>query len=364
MSNINKLEKIAIKTPGLSDYYISIANNLIDNIGDHISNDYKGSKITVITDKTVHALYFERVKESLELNNYIVNCIVLEAGEGSKSISTLEYVTNELTLVNHRRSDLIVALGGGVIGDLAGFVASVYLRGVAFIQIPTTLLSQVDSSVGGKVAINIEGGKNLIGSFYNPLAVYIDIDTLKTLESSQIKDGLGEVIKYGFIENRLIIDELLNYDMKSFYEMDLVTLVMNCVKSKKHFVEIDFYDKKERMILNFGHTLAHAIEKEYGYGVVTHGQAVGAGMYMISKLLFNSSKISIDIHKSIEKILLKYDMNIEYNLEVETTIKSTLNDKKSFGEFINVISVNEIGKGEILKINITEFENMIRGYLK
>lgn len=363
MNNTYGLKKIPIITPGNSEYDITIGTDLIDNIGEHIKNDYKGSKITVITDKTVHKLYFKRVKKALDLEFDFVNCVVVEPGEVSKSISTLDYITNELTLVNHRRSDLIIALGGGVIGDLAGFVASVYLRGVPFIQIPTTLLSQVDSSVGGKVAINIYGGKNLVGSFYNPLAVYIDVETLNTLEESQIKDGLGEVIKYGFIENKSIIDELLKYDIKSFYKMDLVGLIMNCVRSKKHFVEIDFYDKKERMILNFGHTLAHAIEKEYGYGVVTHGQAVGAGMYMISKLLFESSKIDNEVHSDIEKLLLKYEMDIEYDLKVESTVRTILNDKKSFGEFINIIAVNEIGIGEILKIDISEFEDIIRRYL-
>ncbi|MGB3366858.1 MAG: 3-dehydroquinate synthase [Acidaminobacteraceae bacterium] len=363
MSKNYNLKKIPIMTPTNGKYDITIGTDLIDNIGEYIKSDYNGEKITVITDKTVHDLYFERVKKALDLKYDFVNCIVVEVGEVSKSISTLDYVSNELALVNHRRSDLIIALGGGVIGDLAGFVASVYLRGVPFIQIPTTLLSQVDSSVGGKVAINIDSGKNLIGSFYNPLAVYIDLETLNTLEESQIKDGLGEVIKYGFIENKDIIVELLKYDINSFHQMDLISLIINCVRSKKKFVEIDFYDKKERMILNFGHTIAHAIEKEYGYGVVTHGQAVAAGMYMISKLLFENSKIETEVYNDIAKILLKYQMNIEYDLKVESTVMATLNDKKSFGDYINVIAVDEIGIGEILKIDIYEFEDMIRRYL-
>lgn len=357
------VEKILISTPKKNDYTINIGRNIIDNIGELVKSDYKGSKITVITDKTVHAIYFDRVLKSLEENFITVNCIVVDPGEESKSISSLDYVCNQLTLLNHRRSDLIIALGGGVIGDLAGFVSSVYLRGVAFIQIPTTLLSQVDSSVGGKVAINIEGGKNLIGSFYNPLAVFIDVETLSTLKVEQLKDGLGEVIKYAFINKPSIIDELLKHDIETFEEIDFVSLVSNCVKSKKYFVEIDFYDKKERMILNFGHTIAHAIEKEYGYGKITHGQAVGAGMYMISKLLYESAKIDNPIHNEIASLLARYDMQTSFELNIENTINSIFNDKKTFGEFINIIIVNEIANGEILKISINEFEDIIRKYL-
>ncbi len=360
MKDIIQLNKIRISTPNSHEYDINIGTGIVDKIGQYISKDYRGKKITVITDETVHSLYYARLNKSLSEFFETVNCITVEPGESSKSISTLDYVTDELTKFNHRRSDLIIALGGGVIGDLAGFVASVYLRGVPFIQIPTTLLSQVDSSVGGKVAINIRAGKNLVGSFYNPLAVYIDTETLKTLKKDQIKDGLGEVIKYGYIENKSIIDELMDYNIDIIQDMDLGDLISKCVRSKKYFVEIDFFDKKERMILNFGHTLAHAIEKEFGYGKITHGQAVGAGMYMMSKLLYDSSKIKNKVHEDIEKILLKYDMKKEYDLNLETVIKATLNDKKSFGDSINIIFVDQIGKGEILKIAISEFEEILR----
>lgn len=265
---MNQIEKITIDTANGEKYDIIIGSNIIENIGEKIASKFNGEKITVITDKTVNELYFLKLKKALLGYFELINCIIVDVGEKSKSIATLDYVTDELTLLNHRRSDLIIALGGGVIGDLAGFVASVYLRGVPFIQIPTTLLSQVDSSVGGKVAININGGKNLIGSFYNPLAVYIDTNTLKTLDTPQIKDGLGEVIKYGIIYNSEIIKELLNYNIETFFDVNILKLVSNCVRSKKHFVELDFYDKKERMILNFGHTLGHAIEKQYGLSLI------------------------------------------------------------------------------------------------
>lgn len=356
-------EIIVINTPDKPNYKITIGSNIIDSMGLYIKNEYGGKKITVITDETVHELYFHKLQEALLREFEIVNCVVVKPGEKSKSISTFADVTNQLTLLNHRRSDLIIAFGGGVIGDLGGFVASVYLRGVPFIQIPTTLLSQVDSSVGGKVAINIDGGKNLIGSFYNPLAVYIDVETLNTLTKSEIKDGLGEIIKYGFIHNKEILEELFKFDIESFHESDIEKLITNCVKAKKFFVELDFYDVKERMILNFGHTLAHAIEKEYGYGTITHGQAVAAGMYMISKMLYDSSYLNNDIYLVVESLLIKYDMNINYKLDKDATIMSTLNDKKSFGQIIKIIIVNEIGKGEILELEIDKFENMIVNYL-
>lgn len=358
------LSKIDIKTHDGSSYPIIIDRGIIENINELINLSEFGSKATIITDDTVDSLYTDKIVKGLSNNFKSVNKIVVKPGEASKSISITEDIFNKLVEFNHRRSDVIIALGGGVIGDLAGFVSSVYLRGVPFIQVPTTLLSQVDSSVGGKVAINIAGGKNLVGSFYNPRAVIIDVDTLNTLTVDQLKDGLGEVIKYGYIHDASILEDLSKYNIDTILGAEIKDIVYKCIIAKQYFVERDFFDRDLRMILNFGHTLGHAIERQFGYGKVTHGQAVGAGMFMISKMLYMIEIIESKVYEDIKIMLEKFDMKCEYNLDYKNVIESIKIDKKSLEEKINVIASNGPGVSQILKIDIEKFIDTIEKYYK
>lgn len=185
-----------------SSYDIIIENDLIDNIADKLKFVYEGNKIAIITDNNLYALYGERLKHAFAKSDYNISFIVIEAGEASKSIKGLEYVYNKLASEGLTRTDLILSFGGGVVGDLAGFAASSYLRGLMYIQVPTSLLAQVDSSIGGKTAINLEHGKNLVGSFYHPTLVLIDTNVLNSLPNEQIKAGMAEVIKYACIEDK------------------------------------------------------------------------------------------------------------------------------------------------------------------
>ena len=244
---------------------------------------------------------------------------------------------------------MILTLGGGVIGDLGGFVASTFLRGVPFIQVPTTLLAQVDSSVGGKVAVDLDKGKNLVGSFYHPKKVIIDPEVLNSLSDRVFNDGMAEVIKYGCIKDKEFFNNLLQYENKEEVMNNIEYIIHNCCKIKKEVVEKDEKDTGERMLLNFGHTIGHAIEQYYNYNKYTHGEAVAIGMYEITKISeasFETEKGTADI---IKNILIKY--NLPYKLDIDINeIKETISlDKKNIDNKLNLIFISKIGESKIVK---------------
>lgn len=266
---------------GERSYPIIIEDNLLDRIDEEIQKVFKGNKVFILTDENVNKFYGDRISSKLLEAGYDVRSLALPAGEETKSFFTLPEVYNALLDFNLTRSDLIITLGGGVIGDLGGFVASTYLRGVSFVQIPTSLLAQVDSSVGGKVAVDLEKGKNLVGSFYHPRLVLIDPLVLKTLEKRFLIDGMAEVIKYGCIKDNTLFEYLNNTDVIEVIN-NIGTIIHRCCDIKREVVEKDEKDTGERMLLNFGHTIGHAIEQYYNYSKYTHGESVAIGMYNIS----------------------------------------------------------------------------------
>ncbi|MFU7516371.1 3-dehydroquinate synthase [Clostridium sp. HCS.1] len=332
-----------------SSYDIIIQKGLLNNLSKEISEVFKGKKIFVLTDKNVDKFYGDRVFKELSDFGYDTKKLVLEAGEETKSFFTLPKIYDELLNFKLTRSDLIITLGGGVIGDLGGFVASTYLRGISFIQVPTTLLAQVDSSVGGKVGIDLDRGKNLVGSFYHPKKVIIDPEVLKSLSDRVFNDGMAEVIKYGCIKDKEFFDKLMKYKDKEEVMNNIEYIIHNCCKIKKEVVEKDEKDTGERMLLNFGHTIGHAIEKYYKYNKYTHGEAVAIGMYEITKISeasFETEKGTADI---IKNILIKY--NLPYKLEINLNeIKETISlDKKNINNKLNLIFLNKIGESKIVQ---------------
>lgn len=332
-----------------SSYDIIIQKGLLNNLSKEISEVFKGKKIFVLTDKNVDKFYGDRVFKELSDFGYDTKKLVLEAGEETKSFFTLPKIYDELLNFKLTRSDLIITLGGGVIGDLGGFVASTYLRGISFIQVPTTLLAQVDSSVGGKVGIDLDRGKNLVGSFYHPKKVIIDPEVLKSLSDRVFNDGMAEVIKYGCIKDKDFFDKLMKYKDKEEVMNNIEYIIHNCCKIKKEVVEKDEKDTGERMLLNFGHTIGHAIEKYYKYNKYTHGEAVAIGMYEITKISedsFETEKGTADI---IKNILIKY--NLPYKLDINLNeIKETISlDKKNINNKLNLIFLNKIGESKIVK---------------
>ncbi|MCF0148403.1 MAG: 3-dehydroquinate synthase [Clostridium sp.] len=337
-----------------SSYDIIIEKGLLNNLSKEVSEVFKGKKIFVLTDKNVDKFYGNKVLQELSDFGYDTKKLVLEAGEETKSFFTLPKIYDELLNFKMTRSDLIITLGGGVIGDLGGFVASTYLRGIPFIQVPTTLLAQVDSSVGGKVGIDLDRGKNLVGSFYHPKKVIIDPEVLKSLSDRVFNDGMAEVIKYGCIKDKDFFDNLLKYKDKEEVMNNIEYIIHNCCRIKKEVVEKDEKDTGERMLLNFGHTIGHAIEKYYKYNKYTHGEAVAIGMYEITKISeasFETEKGTADI---IKNILIKY--NLPYKLDIDLNeIKETISlDKKNINNKLNLIFLKKIGESKIVQREVID----------
>ena len=330
-------------------YPIIIEKGLINRVSEEIRKVYKGKKIFIITDDNVNKYYGGKISEELKVSDFEVKLLSLKPGEETKNFNTLPIVYNELLDFNLTRSDLIIALGGGVIGDLAGFVASTYLRGVDFVQIPTSLLAQVDSSVGGKVAVDLDRGKNLVGSFYHPKCVLIDPDVLNTLEDRFFIDGMAEVIKYGCIKDKEFFDYLEKMENNQQLINNMEVVIHKCCDIKRQVVENDEKDKGERMLLNFGHTLGHAIEQYYNYTKYSHGEGVAIGMYVISKISEEKGLTKKGTSQRIKDILVKYNLPYELDVKIEETLEAINLDKKKLGNDLNVIILKEIGSSEIYK---------------
>ena len=330
-------------------YSIIIEKGLINRVSEEIRKVYKGKKIFIITDDNVNKYYGDKISNELKGSDFEVKLLSLKPGEETKNFNTLPIVYNELLDFNLTRSDLIIALGGGVIGDLAGFVASTYLRGVDFVQIPTSLLAQVDSSVGGKVAVDLDRGKNLVGSFYHPKCVLIDPEVLNTLEDRFFIDGMAEVIKYGCIKDKEFFDYLEKMENNQQLINNMEVVIHKCCDIKRQVVENDEKDKGERMLLNFGHTLGHAIEQHYNYTKYSHGEGVAIGMYVISKISEEKGLTKKGTSQRIKDILVKYNLPYELDVKIEETLEAINLDKKKLGNDLNVIILKEIGSSEIYK---------------
>ena len=253
------------------------------------------------------------------------------------------------------RSDLVIALGGGVIGDLAGFAAASYLRGIKLVQIPTSLLAQVDSSVGGKVAVDLPQGKNLVGAFYQPKMVLIDPDVLNTLPEHFIKDGMGEVIKYGCIKDGSLFDRLCAHSSFEDLKPELPEIIARCVDIKRIVVEADQFDTGERMLLNFGHTLAHTIEQYYNYERESHGEAVGIGMYQITLMAEEKGLTGSGCADQIKKALDIYGLPSSCGLPVTDLTKAITLDKKNLNGKLNVVLLKELGSSYVYPTDISFF---------
>ena len=333
---------------GERSYPIIIEDNLLDRIDEEIQKVFKGNKVFILTDENVNKFYGDRISSKLLEAGYDVRSLALPAGEETKSFFTLPEVYNALLDFNLTRSDLIITLGGGVIGDLGGFVASTYLRGVSFVQIPTSLLAQVDSSVGGKVAVDLEKGKNLVGSFYHPKLVLIDPLVLKTLEKRFLIDGMAEVIKYGCIKDNTLFEYLNDTEVIEVIN-NIGTIIHRCCDIKREVVEKDEKDTGERMLLNFGHTIGHAIEQYYNYSKYTHGEAVAIGMYNISLISEERGITEEGTSKKIKNILEKYNLPYDMDINIENILDTMNLDKKKLGKKLNVILLKKIGESEIYK---------------
>lgn len=329
-----------IKVNSNTKYNVLIEKNLLDNLKKHLP--LKG-KVLLSYDSNLPADLINKIKKQFD-NIYMFKVL---AGEASKSIEVYEKMLLFLLENEFSRKDHIIALGGGVVGDLTGFVASTYKRGLNFYNIPTTTLSMVDSSIGGKVALNLGNVKNAVGNFYNPKKVLIDLNVLDSLPKRQFYNGLVEALKSGLIMDKKLYEIFL----KENYLDDLERIIYSSLKVKKKVVEKDFREENLRKILNFGHTLGHAIESYFKMEELLHGEAVACGMlYMID---------NEELKLSVTNILKKMNINCDIKYDKKEVLKLVINDKKTSNGCIDIIKVNSPGKYLIHNISLKEFENKL-----
>ena len=328
-------------------YKITIASDF-SLFSERVLPFIKGEKVAIVTDDTVDKLHGGVLGEFLQGKKVIK--IVLRHGERSKNAKNYLRIINVLAESAFTREDTVVAFGGGVIGDIAGFAASTYMRGITLIAVPTTLLAFVDSSVGGKTAIDLAAGKNLCGTFYQPSAVYINTAFLSLLPRKEIKNGLGEVIKYAFLS-----DTVCKKDIKILDE----NLIYKCLKIKRDIVEKDERESNERALLNLGHTVGHAIEKLSGYKL-PHGACVAKGIaaaIVVSEKLFSLDSATVNKMNALLKIG-KHDLNNPYSAE-EISAQITA-DKKRQGDSVKFVALKDIGKPEIVKITVSDLQKILK----
>ena len=343
-----------ITVPASKEYRVHIGSGLLSQIGEMVSEITNDGKIAIISDSNVWPLHGEVVSSNLKKYGYSVYNYVFPAGEESKNGNTYLQILNFLAENTLTRSDLLIALGGGVVGDMTGFVAATYLRGVGYIQIPTTLLAMVDSSVGGKTAIDLPAGKNLAGAFYQPNLVICDIDTLSTLPAPIFRDGCAEVIKYGILYDAELTAHLQEYGLA----FDKETVISRCISLKRDVVAADEFDRGERQKLNLGHTFGHGIERESNF-TISHGQAIAIGMAMIARAACKKGYCDADTKNTILSILRKFSLPTCCDFSAKAIYHSALSDKKRSGDTVNLIIPKTIGFCDICSIPTTEMLSFI-----
>lgn len=334
---------------GAKSYQIEIAAGLLDKAGAKIRSVSKAQRAAIISDSNVDALYGECLQKSLEGSGFAVTRIVFPAGEKSKCLAELAKIYDRLAAAGITRSDLVVALGGGVTGDLGGFAAATFLRGVDYVQVPTSLLAQIDSSVGGKVAVDLPAGKNLVGNFYQPKLVLIDTELLRTLPLRFLHDGLAEAIKYGCIRDKALFEKIAAMRDDEELLANIGSIVERCCAIKAEIVEHDEFDTGERMVLNFGHTIGHAVEKCCGYTDYTHGEGVGIGMALLTRQTEKLGLTAPGTADAICQVLQKYNLPMDAPYAEADLLEGIGMDKKKSGSSITLIILKEIGSSFLHK---------------
>ena len=336
--------KLTVKT-SMGDYNIVIERGSINSLSEYCNTD---KKALIVTDSGVPFEYAEAVSKQFK-NNIIM---VIPQGEKSKSFETYKELLEVLNENAFTRADCIVAVGGGVVGDLSGFTAATYMRGIDFYNIPTTLLSQVDSSIGGKTAIDFGGYKNTVGAFYQPKAVIIDPDVLKTLSKRQFNNGLAESIKMAATSDKALFEMFENNNAEDIID----TVIERSLKIKKAVVEEDEKELGLRKVLNFGHTAGHAIETAAGLSDYLHGECVSMGMLAFS---------SHSVREKLINVLTKYNLPVKFDFPADEILSALRHDKKAKGDGVNVVFVNEIGSFEFKYLTFNELEKTVKeAYLK
>lgn len=337
----------SVRVPASKEYEVIIGSGIISTLGEKCVSLLGKRRCVVITDSNVAPLWLDKAVDSLEKSGIDVITYTFPAGEESKSAKTLFDILEFMADNRLTRTDFAVALGGGVTGDMTGLAASLYLRGIPFVQVPTTLLAAVDSSVGGKTAVNLTAGKNLMGAFYQPSLVVCDTDTLSTLSPEIFADGMAEVIKYGVIFDRKLFDAVKHGNIKDNTE----NIIARCVELKRDVVEKDEFDKGDRQLLNFGHTMAHSIEKLSNFEI-SHGSAVAIGMVIAAKASIALGWSDEDCTDGIIEANRNNNLPCECTFSPEELADAALSDKKRAGGEITFVVPKKIGECVLKKISV------------
>lgn len=332
-------------------YQVLIAPGLLEECGTHIAAVHKPCTAALITDSRVNKLYAETVTASLEHAGFRVIKHVFPQGESSKNLTQYGKILTFLAENHVTRSDLIVALGGGVTGDMAGFAAATYLRGMEFVQLATTLLAQIDSSVGGKTAVDLPEGKNLVGAFWQPRLVLCDINCLSTLPEEVRADGLAEAVKYGMIADAHLLEQLCGDGL----ETDPEEIIARCIQIKADVVQADERDNGERQKLNFGHTAGHAMERHSNFAL-THGHAVAMGMAVVTRACIRRGLTDTAVWETLERALVKNGLPLHWSLGADILADGAAADKKRRGGTITLVLPKTVGKCVLSPVPVTELE--------
>ena len=346
------MEQVLVRASRI--YEVIIGEGVLSELGLRAAALLRGRRAVIVTDSNVGPLYARRTEETLRDAGFAVTTFTFPAGEASKNPGTLLELLTFFAKQELTREDVVIALGGGVTGDLAGLAASLYLRGVPCIQVPTSLLAMVDSSVGGKTAVDLPEGKNLVGTFTQPYLVLCDITTLDTLPKEVFEEGMAEVIKYGMIRSKELLELLLTEDAERKRER----VIAQCVRLKRDVVAEDEQDFGERQILNFGHTLGHAIEREMNYKLF-HGDCVAIGMAIMTRALVRDGRCPESCEKILEKLLKKYKLPNSTELPSERILAAARADKKRRGEKITLIEPKTLGNCVLVKTDFAELARLL-----
>jgi 3-dehydroquinate synthase len=347
-----------------SSYKIEIEWGLLDMCGERIRRISDAERVIIISDETVWNHYGSRLEATLKSSGFIADKILIKPGEGSKNLETFAKICNQMADKNVLKDHLILALGGGVVGDIAGFAASVYMRGLSYVQIPTTLLAQVDSSVGGKTGIDLPQGKNMIGAIHQPLLVLTDPELLKTLSRKQLREGMAEIIKYGAIYDKDLFASLEEYGGIDGALLHIDHIIYRCCQIKGKFVEEDEKDKGERRKLNFGHSFGHAIERFGNFQTHSHGEAVAIGMDMAVKVGERLGATDEGVGKILSSLIKAYELPEKAEASYKDIATHMAADKKNDKRGFNLVLLKKIGESIIFAIAQDELENVLAEVLE
>lgn len=325
---------------------VLIGKGLFENLKHHVLNITEPCKVLILSDETVAKFYIEKLRKNLEKSGFKISEFIIKPGEKSKTLSTATKIYEKMAADFFSRSDMVVSLGGGVVSDIAGFAAATYLRGIKFVSIPTSLLAQIDASIGGKNGVNLSFGKNLVGTFYSPELVLVDSNFLLTLPQKELRCGIAEAIKCGCIKDEKLFEIFENEN----FENNLDEIIKRSIAVKKQLAEKDEFDLGERKLLNFGHTLGHAYEKLGNFETFSHGEAVSIGMNEITKISEKLGLTKAGTAERLAEVLKKNSLPVSSSFAKKDVLKAVLHDKKISGSFIDLAVLKSIGSSFIHRV--------------